>query len=308
MKAFKNFLKKNWVLILIILVILGAWWSQSGGGLSSSQPGGYAESYDYYDDYYDDDYDYGYEVEEMALAEPRASSTGTSVTTETTDLSDYDQKIIKTGSLDLHVSDVQESADQISQLVESWGGSVLSSNVYRGDTSYSAWLSVRVPLDRFDESMDELKALALYVNYEYSNAEDVTEHYIDLEARLKNLVAEEEQYLSIMDIATTVEEVLDVTDALYDVRYEIESIESSLAYYDTRINYSTIEISLTEDESVTVVTERWRFMETVREAYSDWVEFLQDVVDDAIYLVIYVWPLALIFLIVWLWKRKKRRR
>ena len=147
--------------------------------------------------------------------------------------------------------------------------------------------------------------MSLYVDYEYSNADDITETYMDLEARLNNLVAEEEAYLNLMEMSGTVTEILEVTAALADVRYEIETTESSLAYYDARVDYSTIDLSLSEDESVSAVTETWRPVGTIMDAFSDWIVFLQDGADKVIYGVIFLWPLVLIVFVVWLVRRRK---
>lgn len=217
-----------------------------------------------------------------------------------------EQKVIKNGSLDLHVEDVRQSRDEVETLVEGLGGSVLNSNLSRGEGAYSAWMSIRIPSDRFEETLDQLKGLALYVNNQSSNASDVTEEYMDLEARLQNYQAEEEQYLSILDRAETVTEVLEVTSALSNVRYQIESIESRLQYYDTRVDFSTISLYLSEDETIATVNESWRPLNTIKEAFRSWIVFLQDVVDGVVYGLIYLWPLVLVGLVVWLlWRRRR---
>ncbi|QQR55442.1 DUF4349 domain-containing protein [Candidatus Peregrinibacteria bacterium] len=218
-----------------------------------------------------------------------------------------EQKIIKSGSLALHMESVQEGVEQIKIKVSEWGGDTISSNISRYENSYYGEVTVRVPSEAFDAAMAGLKELALYVDSEYTNADNITEMYMDLEARLTNLKEEEQQYLSILDRAVTVEEILNVTDYLSQVRYEIESAEGQLKYYDTNVDYSTITLSLTEDESVEVAKESWRPIGTVHEATSQWVVFLQTVLDAAIYLVIFGWPVLVILLLVRAWKRKQRK-
>jgi hypothetical protein len=106
---------------------------------------------------------------------------------------------------------------------------------------------------------------------------------MDLEARLNNLKEEEAQYLAILDKAVTVDEILQVTDYLSTVRYEIESAEGQMKYYDTNVDYSTITLTLTEDESVEATQEAWRPEGTFHEAVSDWMLFLQKIADSAIW-------------------------
>lgn len=221
---------------------------------------------------------------------------------------DAEQKVIKTGTLSLHMEDVRESVDLIKEQVTVWGGEVTNTNVTRYSNSYYGSLTVRVPSDQFDTALTGLKEMAVYVESEYTNADNITEVYMDLEARLNNLKEEETQYLAILDKAVTVEEILNVTDYLSQVRYEIESLEGQLKYYDTNVDYSTITLTLTEDESVEAAQESWRPLSTFREALSDWMVFLQDFADAAIYLVIFGWPLILILLGAWLWKRSHTKR
>lgn len=222
-------------------------------------------------------------------------------------VADAEQKVVKTGTLSLHMEDVRESVDAIKEQVTAWGGEVTNSNITRYDNSYYGTLTVRVPSDQFDAALAGLKEMAVYVESEYTNADNITEVYMDLETRLNNLKEEEAQYLAILDKAVTVEEILQVTDYLSNVRYEIESLEGQLKYYDTNVDYSTITLTLTEDESVEATQETWRPLSTFREALSDWMVFLQDFADAGIYLVIFGWPLALILLGIWLWKRSHRK-
>ncbi len=219
-----------------------------------------------------------------------------------------EQQIIKTGSLDLHVEDVREAVLKVSELVSGWQGEVTYSNVVRGESSYSAYVTVRVPGESFEAAISGLKEIALYVRNEYTNAENVTEQVVDLESRLDNKRAEEQQYLAILEKAVTVEETLQVTQALSDVRYEIESLENQLTYYERNVAYSTIDLSFTEDESVSAVQETWRPLETLREASKNWVVFLQDLADGVIYLLIFSWPLIVIGLVWWLLRRRKRAK
>ncbi len=219
-----------------------------------------------------------------------------------------DQKIIKTGNLSLHVEDVRETADAVKATVLEWGGDVDSSSVTRYDNYYVGYLTIRVPSDQFDAAMTSLKEMAVYVDSEDTNAQNVTEAYMDLEARLTNFKAEEQQYLDILDRAVTVDETLQVTSALSNVRYQIESLEGQIKYYDSNVSYSTINLTLSEDASVSSTTETWKPLSTVREATSDWIVFLQGLVDRVIYLAIFTWPLLLIGFSYWMWRRSHGTR
>jgi Domain of unknown function (DUF4349) len=211
-----------------------------------------------------------------------------------------DRKMIYTAQLTLHVEDVRETSTEIKTFVEGLGGNLTDSNVTRGSNSYSGWLTVRVPVDQFQSALLGLKEMAVYVDSEYSNSQDVTEYYTDLGSRLTNKQAEEKQYLEILDKAETVTDILAVTQYLSSVRYEIESLQGQLKVYDSQIDYSTITVYLSEDESVSAVAETWKPVSTVRGAFSDWVLFLQGAMDAGIYLLIFIWPLVIL---VWAFRK-----
>ena len=219
-----------------------------------------------------------------------------------------EQKIIRTGDLSLHVDDVRESVDIVKVKAEELGGSVDDSEVTRYDTSYNGYLTVRVPSEQFETAMAALKELAIYVNSETTNADNITATYVDMQARLATMKAEEQQYLEILDQAVTVEEILQVTDYLNAVRQEIESTTGQLQYYDSQVDYSTITVTLTEDESIAVAKESWRPIGTIKDALSDWVVFLQGALDLGIYLVIFGWPVILVLWGVWVWVRKSGKK
>lgn len=218
-----------------------------------------------------------------------------------------DRKMIYTANLTLHVEDVRDAGTEIKTFVEGLGGNVTDSSITRGDNSYTGWFTVRVPVEQFDTALSGLKEMAVYVESEYSNAQDVTEYYTDLESRLTNKQAEEAQYLEILDQAESVTDILAVTQYLSTVRYEIESLQGQIKYYDSQIDYSSITVYLNEDESVSAVTETWKPVSTVRSAFSDWVVFLQGAVDGVIYLLIFAWPILILAWGVRKWLRRDKK-
>jgi hypothetical protein len=259
--------------------------------------------------YYDYDYAMVESAPSMLMAEGEYGfDDSSSRTSSSSDGGAVEAKVIKSGSLDLHVDNVRDSVDAIEEAIVEWGGSVLYLNVSKGSSSYYADIQVRIPAEGFDSAMESLKDVAVYTSNEWSNADDVTDAYMDLTARVNNAYAEEQAYLDLMDRAGTITEILEVTRALSGVRSDIEYMESQLNYYDTRVAFSTIDLYLTEDDSVSAVTEEWRPGRTITDAFGDWLVFLQDVSDGLIYLVIFAWPFALAAWLVWRWLGRKKRK
>ena len=180
---------------------------------------------------------------------------------------EVDQKIIKTGYLDLEVEDVSETSGKITTLASDKGGFVQDSSVSeREDGTHYGSLTVRVPSTAFETTITEIKTYALVVTTESAQGQDVTEQFTDLEAQLRNAKAQEAEYLKILTRATTVEEILQVQSYLSTVRYTIESLEGRMQYIENRTSYSTITVELSEEPTIRIPTKEFRLGAIIREA------------------------------------------
>lgn len=180
--------------------------------------------------------------------EPQPDSTGS----EMPELNP--EKIIYSSEVTLETTEFDESIEKLMALVEEYGGYVESSsmsdaNYYSKINGYaglrSASYTLRIPSSKFSEMSGGLSALG-NVPYNHTYTENVSAQYYDTEARLKAYTAQEERLLEMLDAAETVEDILAIEGQLTNVRYEIESMQSSLKNWDRRINYSTIYLEMHE--------------------------------------------------------------
>jgi hypothetical protein len=140
-----------------------------------------------------------------------------------------EQHIIKTADLALAVDGVEAKTYEIISLATGRGGFVQTSTLVEDEAGYkTGYVTVRVPSDTFEDSVAAIKDLAVRVDRESINGQDVTEQYTDLEARLRSAQAQEEQYLVILDKAVTVQDILAVQQYLQNIRYEIESLQGQI--------------------------------------------------------------------------------
>jgi hypothetical protein len=161
-----------------------------------------------------------------------------------------DTKIIKTAFLNLEVADVDGVTAQLKNIATQHGGYLSSSNAGDpGSASAYATVVLRVPADHFDASMDDIRVLGS-VRSQTVNNEDVTEEYVDLQARLDALEHQYEQYSRIMEKAEEVEDILRVQVEMERVQVEIERITGRMRYLDNRIDLATITVSLREPTPV----------------------------------------------------------
>ena len=112
-----------------------------------------------------------------------------------------ERMIVRNGDISLVVDDVSQTQEEISGLAARLGGWVVNSNIYGEAEEQRGWVSIRIPSDKFDQAMDELRTMAVRVTSESTSTQDITEEYVDLESRLRNAEATESQYLTLLERA-----------------------------------------------------------------------------------------------------------
>ncbi|MEM3027728.1 MAG: DUF4349 domain-containing protein [Candidatus Bathyarchaeia archaeon] len=167
-----------------------------------------------------------------------------------------DRMVVRTASVSLEAPDVVLAVRQIEALATSFGGYVVQSNL--GNQSGSRWgyVSFRVPATRFLEALEALKAYGSIKERRIQN-QDVTEQYVDLDSRLRNLERQEGRLLEILAMAKTVSEVLEVERELERVRGEIERLTGQMNYLRQSVEMSLIQVYLTEPPTLKIPTMYW---------------------------------------------------
>lgn len=227
-----------------------------------------------------------------------------------------ERKMIKTGSLELLVKSADQAAKDMQGIAERLGGFVSASNVYEVSAgTKTGSVTVRVPAASFNQAMEDVKKLAIKVEHESVTAQDVTEQYVDLEARLRNLQAQEEQYLEVLKQAVKIPDILQVSTKLDEVRMQIERIQGQINYLSRQVDMAAISASLTEEADVEVFGLRWRPLYVVKLAFRDMLDGLSGYVDAMIKFILqlpvilaWVVTVGLIILVCWkivrwVWRR-----
>jgi hypothetical protein len=155
--------------------------------------------------------------------------------------------VILNGSMDLTVSDTRKTVGQVRDAAAAAGGIISDSYIYEfREGHYAAYLTLRVPAERFDSVMDQLEKMGKADNVRKGD-EDVTMQYLDLEARITNLEAQEERFREILEMADTVEEVMIVERELGRVRGDIEAMTAHFNQMRDQVTYSTINLTINEE-------------------------------------------------------------
>jgi hypothetical protein len=204
----------------------------------------------------------------MAAESPRAQS---EFQTAPPASAGVERKIIRNSSVEMIVQHPAEVAEKISVLAVDLGGYLETSNS-GGQDATSGSLAIRVPANQFEKARAEIRKLGLRVENEKVAAEDVTRQYVDQDARIRNLRAEEAGFLFILKQATTVKDMLAVSEKLSEVRGEIERQQAEFNALSKQIETVSMAISLRTESEAQVAGLNWRPGYQIKQALHDGLE------------------------------------
>jgi hypothetical protein len=201
-----------------------------------------------------------------------------------------DRKIVQTASVKLQVKDVGASFADVGNIATAAGGFVASSNFALQGEHQIANATIRVPADRYQQVLADIRALGVKVEAEGSNASDVTEEYSDLSARIRNLEASEARLLELLGRAANVNEILLVQDRINSTRAEIERLQGRINLLDKLADLATITVSL---RPVVAPANNGGggvdLGEEISQAWDESLEFLEGIAADVISVLVFSW-------------------
>jgi len=199
-----------------------------------------------------------------------------------------DRKIVRTSCMELTVASPADVAEKIRAFAESLGGYVETAQISGSQDAPGATMTIRVPASRLEDAKAELRKLSVKVNSEKADAQDVTKQYVDLEARIRNLQAQEAQYLEIMRSAKKVQDMLDVSEKVSEVRGEIEQQQAEFATLSKQVETVAITISLLPQAAPESFSLNWKPLHQLQVAGRDALEGIADYASTMAAVVLYM--------------------
>ncbi len=229
--------------------------------------------------------------------------------------------IVKNAEISLLVENSDVAIDRLTQIVSDVGGYIVSSRIwfqeYYGENYKYASITIGVPVDQFEVSLRRIRDLAIRVSNETASGEDVTDQFVDLESRLRNLEATQERIQSFLQDAKTVDEALRINQELAAIEAQIEEVKGRMNYLKDRSSFSTITVTvspqLPEIEPATPTPTPtpvpWNPGDTLQDATHSLVNAYQGIIEFAIWLFVAILPvIAPPLLVIWLVVKAIRRK
>lgn len=234
------------------------------------------------------------------------------------DTAAQERMVIFNVDMTIVIPDPQAKMDQITAMAELLGGFVVSMNMYQtslfeGGTAPEGYVSIRVPADKLESALGQIKANVVEVRSEVRSGQDVTASYVDLKSRLSAMEDARDQLKTIMDAATKTEDVLSVFSQLQYYNEQIEMIKGQMKYYEEASSFSLVNISLIAEQTIQPLEiGPWTPKGAAQDAYKALINFLRNFVEFMIWLVVVVLPVLIIILgpialVVWLVVRGVKR-
>ncbi|RIE16982.1 DUF4349 domain-containing protein [Candidatus Cryosericum septentrionale] len=217
-----------------------------------------------------------------------------------------DRKIIFNASLSLDVVDAEKAFSNCEILVVKYGGFVAQSSLQKSASQVLATVVLRVPAAKATQLMNDLAGLGT-VTSRSSGSDDVTSQYIDIQARLKVLRAEEEQLVGFLKKATNIKDMLAVQEQLGSVRTQIEQYEGQQRYMDNATSLATVTAQLVQTTEVFVAPRGFgsAFVQSLARFGHGLAAFWTWLGGSAVFIVFYG---LLIWALVWIVLRLRQHR
>jgi uncharacterized protein DUF4349 len=219
-----------------------------------------------------------------------------------------DRNLILTAKIDMRSKDPWVTSDRAQAIATGLGGDVLNLSQSGSGDSRSASLTIRVPSSRFGDALQQLKSLEGEVATSGVSAQDVTDQFVDLQARLTAKQAEEQRYIAILNRANTIDEILKVDASLGNVRTQIEQLTAQINSIKNRTEFSTISMSISMIALLPgdTTSKVWDPAKTVGRALAALGAMMQVFADVVIWLIVFGWLPLLAFAAVIFAARMRR--
>jgi len=239
----------------------------------------------------------GFSESKMSISPEMAMMEDVRISTPPTLLGNEEKKIQRNANISIEVKNLDESISKLNEIILLLNAEIVSSN--KGGMDFGqpyANIRIRVLSGNLDSAINEFKKLSTKIISENIYTNDVTEEFIDTEARLKIMKSTEDRFNSLLLKSETVEEIIQVEKELMRIRGDIESLEGRLNYLSKTTD--TSEINLNLNEQIPITGESWKINDSFTSALQNLSSFAKWLADFIINIIVFIPAIIVIALII----------
>jgi hypothetical protein len=224
------------------------------------------------------------------------------------------QKIISDAQMELQVEagQFQNAFAQALLIADRYGGYIVASNSQatgEEDSLKSGTVAIRIPSSTFDTALADAGKIGEVKNRQIQT-QDVTEEYVDLQARITNSKSNVQAIQALMAKAKTVDEILQVQQVLTAAQQQLEQLLGRQRYLDEHTSYSTLTMTIYEAGAVVTPPSEWGITKALKDGLHNLVNAFNSIVRGLGVLIPVLVVLAIIALLayrIWLWAARRRK-
>jgi len=231
-----------------------------------------------------------------AVAPGYAYSPSSTGSTNLAGTAQQDAMVIKTGTAQIDVPEgkIAERYAALQALAKQYGGETESSSYYESDSGKTQYVTVRINSSSFDTFTGRLSEIGTVKSFS-SNSEDVTQQYIDISAKLTNLVASRDRLLALYNTTANLSDIIMLEKEIADVQYQIDSTTQQKLYYERQSAKATVSVTLSEP--LPVVNKS--LLDPFSQLVNIFIESLAAGVTLVVIAIGFLLPLAVIAFVLW---------
>jgi hypothetical protein len=219
---------------------------------------------------------------------------------------DWDKKIIKTADITTEVADFKAFSSQTKEMAKKYGGYIAGEKQQESAYKIENVLAVKVPVDMFDDMMNELARLPVKIISKQVSSQDVTTEIVDTKSRIEAKKEVREKYMEFLRGAKNMEEMLQVQQQINDIQEQIETATGRVTYLSHASAYSTINLTyyqVLDEKAVKEKGEEPGFGNQLGKAMFYGI----DIIKMILLALVTIWPLLLMAAIVLLIYRRRKK-
>jgi len=214
-----------------------------------------------------------------------------------------ERKLIKEGTLEYSTAKLEAAKALWLNAAKHWKGYVASETAYKTDDRLSITLTLRVPFAAFDSVLIAGSSGVDYFDRKEIQTKDVTEEFVDTEARVKTKKELEQRYIGLLQKANAVSEMLEIERELGNLRSDIEAIEGRLNVLKNQVAFSTLQVTIYKQDSAPAFLGS-RLVQSLSTGWSNLLDFVVGITS--------LWPFiflgAGVFIAIKRWRRLRTKK
>lgn len=291
-----DWVKKNWLLVLLVSIIAFLITSSPSGGVITSRSN-------------TETYDMGLGNAGGAAMLSKDSIARDGFVPEAAPVAQEERLVVQDTDVSLLVEDVAASIKTIENSAVSLGGYMVNKYLNQPEGAATGYITIRVPVEKRETALDTIRKAGVKVVSENVNGTDVTDQFVDLQERIDQLEKTKARMQAIMDQASRISDLVDIQNQLNNIQRQIDNAKGQQNYLEQTAKLTRITVNLSTDELALPYTpdEAWRPEAVFKNAVRAMIQVLRFLASGVIWGVVFLPVIAIVMVVVWIAKFVKNR-